>query len=49
MIITVKKEAPQQEIDKLIQGFEKRGLQGFLRRGGSYRLYLQRTKRRRNR
>ncbi len=39
MIITVKKEAPQQEIDKLIQGFEKRGLQVTLIHGDNYNVF----------
>ena len=39
MIITVKKEAPQQEIDKLIQGFEKRGLQVTLINGDNYNVF----------
>lgn len=39
MIITVKKEAPQQEIEKLIQGFEKRGLQVTLIHGDNYNVF----------
>ncbi len=39
MIITVKKEAPQQEIDKLIQGFEKRGLQVTPIHGDNYNVF----------
>lgn len=39
MIITVKKEAPQQEIDKLIQGFEQRGLQVTLIHGDNYNVF----------
>lgn len=39
MIITVKREAPQQEIDKLIQGFEKRGLQVTLIHGDNYNVF----------
>lgn len=39
MIITVKKEAPQQEIDKLIQGFEKRGFQVTLIHGDNYNVF----------
>lgn len=39
MIITVKKEAPQQEIDKLIQGFEKRELQVTLIHGDNYNVF----------
>lgn len=39
MIITVKKEAPQQEIEKLIGSFEKRGLQVTLIHGDNYNVF----------
>lgn len=39
MIITVKKQAPQQEIDKLIHGFEARGLQVTLIHGDNYNVF----------
>lgn len=39
MIITVKKEAPKQEIDKLIKGFENRGLQVTLIQGDNYNVF----------
>lgn len=39
MIITLKKKAPQQEIDKLIQSFEQRGLQVTLIHGDNYNVF----------
>lgn len=39
MIITLKKEAPQKEIDKLIQGFENKGLQVTLIHGDNYNVF----------
>lgn len=39
MIITVKKEAPQQEISKLIKGFEKKGLQVTFIQGDNYNVF----------
>ena len=39
MIITLKKQAPQQEIDKLIQSFESRGLQVTLIHGDNYNVF----------
>lgn len=39
MIITLKKEAPKQEIDRLIQGFETKGLQVTLIQGDSYNVF----------
>ncbi|MCI8539908.1 MAG: 3-deoxy-7-phosphoheptulonate synthase [Erysipelotrichaceae bacterium] len=39
MIITLKKTAPQTEIDRLIQGFEQRGLQVTLIHGDNYNVF----------
>lgn len=39
MIITVKKEAPQKETDKLIKSFEQRGLQVTLIHGDNYNVF----------
>lgn len=39
MIITINKEAPKQEIDKLIKGFETRGLQVTLIQGDTYNVF----------
>lgn len=39
MIITIKKEAPKQEIEKLVKGFEQRGLQVTLIQGDNYNVF----------
>lgn len=39
MIITIKKEAPKHEVDKLIKGFEHRGLQVTVIQGDTYNVF----------
>jgi 3-deoxy-7-phosphoheptulonate synthase len=39
MIITVKKNAPQEEVDKLINGFEKRGLEVHVISGDNFNVF----------